>query len=177
MRIWALILSFLGTVFVSQNALALSCVAPDIIRTLESAKQSDLVYYILVGKFSSESKTAPNQLAPNNQLPTNQPTLLPALFEGYALSQKKKDDVYLSEYPVNMQINCAGAWWCGRAPDSDENLIAFVEVPQTPQAASGVPILRLSPCGGQTFPTSPNGGLVGKVRQCLDRKCKPQQLF
>ena len=37
----------------SDSAFALSCMRPDLIKTLEDAKASDKVYHILVGKFMS----------------------------------------------------------------------------------------------------------------------------
>ena len=43
----------LSAVMVSESAFALSCVRPDLLRSLEQAKSSPTVYYILVGKFES----------------------------------------------------------------------------------------------------------------------------
>ncbi len=188
MRLWSFVMSVLGCLLLSQSAFALSCAQPDIIRSLESVKKSETVYYILVGTFTTPPEEGKPRLEQRGgyqaEWQSKPPRIVPSLFNGYALSPKRRHDVELSDYPVNLEISCAGPW-CGNLPRSGQTLIAFVEAPQTVQSQGlsdghgdpNVPILQISPCPGQTFPTTPHGVQVSKVRKCLNRTCQPQTLY
>jgi len=169
MRLWSFVMSVLGCLLLSQSAFALSCAQPDIIRSLESVKKSETVYYILVGTFTTPPEEGKPRLEQRGgyqaEWQSKPPRIVPSLFNGY-------------------EISCAGPW-CGNLPRSGQTLIAFVEAPQTVQSQGlsdghgdpNVPILQISPCPGQTFPTTPHGVQVSKVRKCLNRTCQPQTLY
>ena len=45
----------LGALLVSQTASALSCAPPNLQRVVEEAKASEKTYYVLVGRFTSQT--------------------------------------------------------------------------------------------------------------------------
>ena len=163
----------------SHSASALSCARPDLVRTLEEAKASPKIYYVLVGRFISLSKPTPNPMPNPSSDPTYNPNaevfpedpfrpkppmLTKSYFEGVSLAPRRRNDYRLSNFPVDIETSCIGPW-CSNAPDSNQELIAFVE------ARDGqAPILRISPCPSQTF--SADREEVQKVRQCLDKRCE-----
>jgi len=53
MRRRSIMAGLIGALLVSDSAFALSCVRPDLIKTLEEAKASPKIYYVLVGRFVS----------------------------------------------------------------------------------------------------------------------------
>lgn len=159
----------LSAVMVSESAFALSCVRPDLLRSLEQAKSSPTVYYILVGKFESNGIGARyiGKSAPQDQFRQSQPVITQSLFEGVSLGANRRDDQVLSRYPVHIETRCTGPW-CSSVPASNQDLIAFVEA-----RPGQAPILRLSPCPGQTFRAVPER--VQKIRQCLTQSCPPDK--
>lgn len=159
--IGTLILSSAG---LSQNAYALSCMQPDLIRTLEDAKSSDKVYYILVGKFTSEPhKVKPYNFNHHNPKP---PKVIRSWFEGYSVAQDPRYDSHLTRFPVDIQTSCAGPW-CSSPPANGHEFIAFVQARE-----SQAPLLNVSPCPTWVFPAKDKQ--VQKIRQCLDKSCTPE---
>jgi len=170
MKIRSVFAAMIGTLLLSESAFALSCAAPDLVKTLEDAKASEKLYHILVGNFVSVSPRPNNEpfggyVSPEDQFKPKPPKITSAYFEGYSLAQSPRHDVPLARFPVDIETSCAGPW-CSDVPSSDRELIAFV------QARDGqTPLLKISPCPYWTFEA--NREQVQKIRQCLDRKCKP----
>ena len=54
MKLRSTLTVILAALMMSEGAFALSCMKPDLVKTLEEAKASDKVYHILAGKFVSE---------------------------------------------------------------------------------------------------------------------------
>jgi len=87
MRLWSYVMSVLGCLLLSQSAFALSCAQPDIIRSLESVKKSETVYYILIGTFSTPPEERKPRLEQRGGFPaewqSKPPRIVPSLFNGY----------------------------------------------------------------------------------------------
>lgn len=157
-----------GAILLSNSASALSCARPDLVSTLEAAKASPNIYYILVGNFTSLTEgpafTPWEGLPPEDQMKQRPPRIMPSTFEGYSLATTRRDDVPLTRFPVDIEVSCVASW-CSDVPSPDREMIAFVE------ARNGqAPILRISPCPSQTF--TADRKQVEKVRQCLDKNCE-----
>jgi len=109
--------AIIGTLILSENAFALSCMPPNLIKTLEAAKTSENTYEILVGKFvslPSETRTSyydPNAFGQGEYKPTP-PKITEAFFNGYSLRNNPRLDVKLTRYPIDVETSCAGHW-CG----------------------------------------------------------------
>lgn len=165
----------MASILLAPSASALSCAPPNIISDLNRAKDSESIYYIFVGKFSVNSpedqasgplyKTykSPDgnvlQLKPLNIEGQN----LEASFTGYSLAGNRHQDVELNEFPVTIKTNCAASW-CGQPPKEEQELIAFVEVPN-----DGAPILTMGPCGGWAHDYTP--ARLETVRRCIGQDC------
>ena len=168
MRLKFILASAIGALMLSESAFGLSCMRPDLVKTLEEAKDSPKIYHILVGRFQSLSRgpafpdMGPN-MPPEAQFESKPPRIMPSLFEGYSLAKNARRDIPLSRFPVDIEVSCMGPW-CSDVPPPDRELIAFVEA-----RPGQAPILKISPCPGQTF--AADRKQVQKVRQCLDRKC------
>jgi len=173
--------------FARQTAFALSCQEPNLIRTLERGKASDKTYHVLIGTFNQLSQIqdvkgpnkTDNEIAPpkagqlrarslsrfrrGQSLKTAQ-----AIFNGYSL-EANHPDTALTDMPVNIELSCAGPW-CGPLPAAGQSMIAFVEA-----RVDAAPLLRVSPCGGNTFPAQPNGPKAQIVKKCLGETCDPYE--
>ena len=156
----AFVLSSVST----QSASALSCMRPDLGQTMENAKASDKMYYVLVGRFSHNAAPQP-PIDYENQFQSKPPTITRAYFEGYSLTPNPRTDVPLYGLPVDIETSCA--WpWCGSAPPSDRPQIAFVETREGQSA-----ILRIGPCPDMVFAAEPQGGQTDMLRTCFDKTC------
>ncbi len=164
----ALMISLIASM-VPTSASALSCLRPDLLRTLEEAKASPKTYHILVGRFVSDApKFNPGgSISPKDQFKPKPPVITQSLFKGISLATSRQQDQVLTRFAVDIETSCVGPW-CSSPPQSDQGLIAFVE------ARSGQsPILRISPCPSQTFRA--DAEQVRKVRQCLTKDCPPEK--
>ena len=162
----------------SEGAFALSCMKPDLVKSLEEAKASEKVYHILAGKFISEPTVDHNrggglQLGPPRSDGTRgvivsqhnkTPQITRAWFEGIAVAKDARNDGQLTRFPVDIETSCVGSW-CSNPPSSNQTVVAFVE-----DRAGQVPILKISACPKWVF--SNNVPVqVGNIRQCLDKDC------
>ncbi len=142
MKIRSLCAAVLGSMMLADSAFALSCARPDLVKTLEEAKASEKLYYILVGKFTSMSprpKTSyqGGYVSPEDQFKPKPPVITSTFFEGYSLAKHRRQDGHLTRFPVDIETSCVGPW-CSAVPSKDSKLIAFVE------AREGYPpILRI----------------------------------
>lgn len=171
MRLRSICAAILGTMMLADSAFALSCMRPDLVKTLEDAKASEKLYYVLVGKFVSLTpppKIAPygNPPGPPGEFKPQPPTITQTYFEGFSLAKHTRSDAPLTRFPVDIETNCVASW-CSSPPPSDRELIAFVEVRE-----GQAPLLKISPCPYWTF--SAEQKKVQKLRQCLDKTCEPE---
>ncbi len=165
MKLRSVIAGIAAAMMFSQSASALSCMRPDLAKTMEEAKASEKLYYVLVGKLTYDPANLPPKHKFNGQQ-GHPPRITPAMFHGYALTPDARSDVPLSGYPVDVEVSCAGPW-CGGLPSEQSTRIAFVE------AREGLPpVLKVSACPGMTFETRPNDGQVEKLRTCFDKTCQ-----
>lgn len=154
---------------VSEPAFALSCMQPDLVKTLEEAKASDKLYYILVGRF----KTGPSAKNPPDangyDFKPRPPKITHSWFDGYSVSNDPRRDSHLIRFPVDIETSCAGPW-CSSPPSSEREVIAFVEARE-----NQAPLLKTSPCPTWVFTVRPQETQVQTIRQCLDKTCAPKQ--
>ena len=156
-----------ATLFLSSQAHALSCMRPDIAKTMETAKTSDDLYYILVGTFQSTPppKTyKPN--APNAPLNGIGEHRVEAWFDGRVLSNNPKYDSPVSRMPIDVDVTCGGPW-CGSAPRNGTEVIAFVKA--RPGQAM---LLSAGPCPDKVYRLDPKKSHIKKLRSCFDKPCK-----
>ena len=152
------------------DAHALSCMRPDVIRTLDKAKKSEDLYYVLEGKFTlpnagpDAGPTQPQQGRATNQFKPQPPRLTPAVFEGRALTRNPSTDVALSRFPVNIETSCAASW-CGTVPPEDTPFIAFVKA-----ELGGTPVLEIGAC--PEWMTASTAKRVKLVRSCIEDECR-----
>jgi len=171
MRLRSICAAVLGTLMLSDSAFALSCMRPDLVKTLEEAKASEKIYHILVGEFVSvnplpKHKAYGGYTSPEDQFKSKPPVITTTYFEGYSLAKHPHMDVPLSRFPVDVETSCVGPW-CSSVPSPDSKIIAFVE------ARNGqAPILKISPCPYWTF--NADAKQVQKTRQCLDKTCESE---
>lgn len=171
MKVRSIFAAALGGLIFSESAFALSCARPDLVKTLEEAKASEKLYYILVGKFTSMSLPPKTRyqggyVSPEDQFKPKPPVITSTFFEGYSLAKHPRHDGHLTRFPVDIETSCVGPW-CSAVPSEDSKLIAFVEVRD-----GYPPLLKISPCPSVTFAAEKRQ--IKKVRQCLDRSCKPE---
>ena len=169
-----------AALMLSESALALSCVRPDLARTMESAKASDDLYYIFVGTF--ETPPQPKQdydPGLGTQFPFKPPLArsVPARFDGIGLSQMPQYDSQLRAMPVQINLTCAGPW-CASVPTPGKPVIAFVKARQNQP-----PLLEIGPCPNYVFSLrepvmqSPEPKQIKRLRQCFEKSCKSKDNF
>jgi len=169
MRLRSVLAAVLGVFMMSESAFALSCMRPDLVKTLEDAKASPKLYHIFVGRFDApQVKFNPNQFEYQTQIfpPRDPSRTVRGTFTGYSLSNNPRTDMRLTGYPVQVKVTCAASW-CGQVPGRGQKIIAFVEAPP-----GQAPVFQMGACPYWTFPAEPKQ--VQKVRQCLDRTCQPE---
>ena len=152
----------------NESALALSCMRTDIGQAMETAKSSDKLYYVLVGRFRTDRPAQPKSPYAN-QFETRPTTVSSAWFDGYALTPQREYDMPLKQFPLDMEIKCSGPW-CGNAPASDRDQIAFVEA-----RPNQSPILRISACPEWVFNVGPQQAEIQRLRDCFDRPCEVKE--
>jgi len=154
---------FLWAGFGASSASALSCMAPDLTRTMEEAKESEKLYHILVGELTLVSKRElprtdipPDWHGPNGDFPN--PVRAEMRFDGYSLAPTRYGDQPLSGFRLDVETICA-AHWCGGLPADGQAVIAFVEA-----RTNKPPILMVGPCTQSVFGVRPGEGQVATLR-------------
>jgi len=173
MKMGSVIAGALGALMLAESAFALSCIRPDLIRTLEKAKTSPKIYHILVGQLEPIEPNITGH--PFQRYNLNERRLRPSKlthmrFTGFSLAQREQDDTALTDYPLDVEINCSGHW-CGHMPATDHDIIAFVEAREGQS-----PVLRIGACPSKVFQANSKGPRVKKLRQCLDKTCESDLL-
>ena len=164
MKFRPLLAAFAAVMMCAPSASALSCMRPDIAKTMEKVKASDDTYYILVGTFQS---TPPPKVAPSNDL--NAPIngigshSVDAWFDGRILSNDARSDGPVSRMPISVAVSCAGPW-CGSVPANGREVIAFVKA-----RPSQAMLLEAGPCPDKVH--SVDDAKIAKLRSCFDQAC------
>lgn len=160
----------------ADSAFALSCARPNLIKSLEDAKASEDLYYILVGTFDAgapphridTSKPAGSEQQNSTYspfpMPSKTPRVTQTLFTGTLIGQDPQQDNHLTRFPVDIETSCVGIW-CGRVPFKTQEVVAFVKT-----RGEQPPLLKISACSKWVF--SRNVPVqVSNIRQCLDKDC------
>ncbi len=173
-----------AAMMLAPTASALSCMRPDIAQTMEAAKASDDIYYILVGTFTSAPPPKPQKVTtPNKTNKDGSPTIqmLPSMtdpnaplngigahnvqawFDGRILSNVAQYDRAVSRMPIDVAVSCSGPW-CGNAPANGQDVIAFVKA-----RPSQAMLLEAGPCPNKVHRA--DEVQIAKLRSCFDKKC------
>jgi len=150
----------LGALMISESAFALRCARPDVSRSYKIAENSPKTYKILVGTFVSAEAKDPAHKSKSHHAGApsrGKPVLTPTFFEGISLSKEGQNNQSLSNYAVDIETSCIGAW-CSNLPDPSQEMIAFVET-----EPEGTPILRISAC--PVFSFKADDEKIQKLRQ------------
>ncbi len=163
-----LLTALMSTLVFSNTAYALSCMRPDLMKTMEEAKASQTVYSVWVGTFDTlaSAQVHSDFIAPRDQFKPRPPKLTSAQFTGYALTPNARTDVPLSLYPVDIETRCSGPW-CGKVPSAEYESLVFVEM--RPQQT---PILKIMPCPQWVFSVKAETEAVERIRACFDKPCR-----
>lgn len=153
------------------SASALSCMRADLAQTMESAKASDDLYYILVGSFDYTPLPRPpktnNPNAPMNGIGAH---TVQAWFNGRILSNNPRGDQSITHMPVDIAVSCAGPW-CGSAPAVGQEVIAFAK------ARAGEPmLLSAGPCPDKVHRLDPAKPQIETLRACFDAPCSERPM-
>ena len=144
-RLCLILAASLAPLMLTPSAHALSCAPPDLQRELTKAIESDKVYHIFVGHFTTPEKPR-NQLQappPGGSLiftPSERSETVSGTFDGYSMGKTRAQDNRLANFPVQIKTSCAASW-CGKPPRSDRKMIAFVQAQE-----DGPPLLSIGPC-------------------------------
>lgn len=156
------LLAMVFCAFGAQSAAALSCMAPDLARSMEDAKASDKLYQIIVGEFTLISQTEiPRQDVPWdwNGPDFPNPVLAQMRFDGIGLTRSEYNDQALTDLRLEVQTTCA-AHWCGSLPREGQTFIAFMEIREGQS-----PVLTIGPCPQYVFGTRPGDGQLEILRR------------
>lgn len=176
MRFKSLVLGALAAACLSSPAAALSCMRPDIAQTMENAKASDDLYYILFGTF--KSTPVPKVPRPNKPGPPINgiqrvdpwmngvgPHRVQARFRGRILSHAPQYDQMVTDIPIDIAVKCAGPW-CGGAPANGTDYIAFVK------SRAGQPLeLTIGACPDKLHKFDSSKRQIETLRSCFDKSC------
>lgn len=142
---------------------ALSCVRPDLLKSVNEAKNSNTVYYIFAGHIIPNNPVE-YSVDPSRDVTPKPPKVVAAKFVGRSLAPNRQQDYVLENYPINVEISCISVW-CGQLPAPTEEIIAIVEA-----RPNESPVLTIGPCPGSIFPALERS--VQSVRECLGADCQ-----
>lgn len=156
----------LAAALLSSPAAALSCMRPDLARTMEQAKASDDLYYILHGTFEStpvpKGPKSNNPNAPINGIGAHR---VQSWFSGRILSNAPQYDQAVTRMPIDIAVGCAGPW-CGSAPANGKDYIAFAK------ARADQPLeLTIGACPDKLHNFIPGQQQIEMLRSCFDKSC------
>lgn len=149
-----------------QSASALSCMAPDLARSMEDAKASDKLYQIIVGEFTLLSQIEIPRQDPRHSLSGGgnrpdfpNPVLAQMRFDGLGLTRSQYSDQPLTDLRLEVQTTCA-AHWCGSLPREGQKFIAFMEIREGQS-----PVLTIGPCPQYVFWAQQGDGQLDTLRR------------
>ncbi|MFN3661496.1 hypothetical protein [Yoonia sp.] len=140
---------------------ALSCLAPDAVRTFIELDAASETYVVLHGSLSFDENNLPPFVQDD---PVPDPAPIMAEFTGKGLTT----DGFTFDYtgPVVLQVTCAGPW-CGTA-QSDQDAVIFVAADETPVTVTA------DPCGGRLF-YNPTPETIAMLTSCMQGgACSPE---
>ena len=144
-------------------ALALSCLASDVVRTYQQAAEADETYIVVYGALSFDEDKLPI-VDYSNQMDTPPDTLIPARINGKSLTLGGFNADF--DRPITLNAKCFGPW-CAM-PSSGTPYLAFLE-----RTDEGY-LLALDPCGGNGF-YQPSEAIRNKVAVCFQGgACTPE---
>jgi hypothetical protein len=142
-------------------ALALSCMAPDPIQTIEMLDQKGSPYTVVYGDLSFPGDFSTTvQTTPDEPLPLNQ--VKPASVSGIDVRTGE-----LFEALVKMERVCSGPWCGGTNPGQD--LLIIIEWPDE----GTIPTLRPGACTDKVF-ADPTEEMLRSVSEFEDQKSRRQ---
>ena len=144
-------LGLTATVFVvlASQAVALSCLPPNIARTFNQANEAPDVYVMGLGILTVTG--------PIPKYKEGKPRHVTAQFKGAFLGASGQS----AEQDLDVTVDAiCYASWCGGFPQSDEKMIAFLKKTETGYR------LETNPCGGH-FKIAPTPKEIRLLRKCL----------
>lgn len=141
---------FLG--LLASDAVALSCLRPDVARTFNNANDIVEPVYILRGTLTFDERLMPQGVVNEPR----DPAPVPALFKGLGLTL----DGFTARFerPVTLQPQCAGPW-CGSAVSGQEAIV-FATV------LGDDILINVGACGGQIF-YDPTPQMEATLTSCI----------
>jgi hypothetical protein len=150
-----IVLAIVTSALVAQQALALSCLRPDVVRSYEQAALADEIYVMLLGRFTFDAAELPKgqDVQPPGQ---DRSASLSAEFVGHGLN--RSGFVVPVERSVTLSVQCWAAW-CGGLASGGLGM-AFAE-----RTAEGY-VVKIDPCGTQFFP-DPSDAMIEQAVACM----------
>lgn len=133
---------------VTGPASALSCMAPDIVRSYEYAAAQDEIYFLLRGSITlTEGATRPEGRGPT--VPGDTVEILLDPVQGSFRGEIFHEGTFVPfDSPIEVRLNCI-VEWCGQYPDVEDALY-FVSAAEGNLGLS----VEMPACGGTRFPVS-----------------------
>ncbi len=147
------ILSAAAIVLAAQPVFALSCMAPDVADSYQTAANSPDSYVVVHGYLSHHIKTVDHSTGDVNN---PREVSFQAQLSGNFLTAEGFNEAYA--LPVTVNLRCMVAW-CGSLPKAGR-VLAFVH-----QTSLGHQILDIGPCGGELF-ADPTAAMLERVYAC-----------
>ena len=151
----------LALVLSATQAVALSCIEPDVERSFNRWVDSEDTYYIGVGSLKplDALQKIPNRFLTQGSNDNDTPITARYQFSGELLDGERG---HPADLQITVNITCAGPW-CGGFPKEGESGL---------MALRGTGILNLTldmhACPGSIFPA----GTKGRIQQCIrDGRC------
>jgi hypothetical protein len=140
-------------------ASALSCMAPDIVRSYEYAAEHEKIYFLFKGKISLvEDQTMPTERESFGADAPVEVTLEPVY--GSFVGEIFNEGVFVPyEATMEVQLDCVASW-CGSYPDEKEALY-FVSAAESNLWFN----LEMSPCGGTRFDVKEADALIAHLEE------------
>ena len=143
------------------QAMALSCLRPDVARTYAEAAEAEAAYVVVHGELDFD----PGDMPPAEVTePAPESRELRATLHGKGLTEGGFDTPFTR--PITLEAQCLGPW-CAQAEPGVE-VLAFVET-----TGDGYR-LTITPCGGMAF-QEPSEADIDRVVACYQGKaCAPE---
>ncbi|MGR3585542.1 MAG: hypothetical protein ACU0B8_14860, partial [Pseudooceanicola nanhaiensis] len=143
------------------QAMALSCLRPDVARTYAEAAEAEAAYVVVHGELDFDAGDMPPAEVTE---PAPESRELRATLHGKGLTEGGFDTPFTR--PITLEAQCLGPW-CAQAEPGVE-VLAFVET-----TGDGYR-LTITPCGGMAF-QEPSEADIDRVVACYQGKaCAPE---
>ncbi|PYE84552.1 hypothetical protein [Pseudoroseicyclus aestuarii] len=155
-RLFPAVALALSVALPAQQAAALSCLAPDPLRSLQEAAASDETYRVLLGRLDFDAEALPVSGPAGPVAGLSEAPLVRAEFEGHALGAEGFDTA--ANGTLAIEPGCLGEV-CGNAVPGEEVLI-FARVTE-----AGM-VIDLDPCQGWLQP-APSDAQQAQMAACV----------